>query len=179
MEHIYEAVVAVLGGATIVQLAPIKIEPWTWLARRIGRAINGEVLDKVSEMEKRLAEMEEQDKVREAKNIRFRILRFGDECRHKVWHSKEHFDQIIEDIDHYETYCAEHPDFKNNKAATVIYSVIAIAFLFLGTLASNNLVWELTDFFNYLMVIPNVIALIALYKVVVKNATAKKDKVNK
>ncbi len=69
--------------------------------------------------------------------------------------------------------------FKNNKAAVVIYSVIAIAFLFLGTLASNNLVWELTDFFNYLMVIPNVIALIALYKVVVKNATAKKDKVNK
>lgn len=68
---------------------------------------------------------------------------------------------------------------KNNKTAVVIYSVIAIAFLFLGTLASNDLVWELTDFFNYLMVIPNVIALIALYKVVVKNATAKKDKVNK
>ena len=68
---------------------------------------------------------------------------------------------------------------KNSKVAVVIYSVIAIVFLFLGTLASNDLVWELTDFFNYLMVIPNVIALIALYKVVVKNATAKKDKVNK
>ena len=65
--------------------------------------------------------------------------------------------------------------FKNNKTATIIYSVIAIAFLFLGTLASNDLVWELTDFFNYLMVIPNVIALVALYKVVVKNATNKKD----
>ena len=66
--------------------------------------------------------------------------------------------------------------FKNNKTATIIYSVIAIAFLFLGTLASNDLVWELTDFFNYLMVIPNVIALVALYKVVVRNATNKKDK---
>ncbi len=63
--------------------------------------------------------------------------------------------------------------FKNNKAATVIYSVIAIVFLVLGTLASNDLVWELTDFFNYLMVIPNVIALIALYKIVVKNAQKK------
>ena len=58
--------------------------------------------------------------------------------------------------------------FKNNKIATVIYSVIAIAFIFLGTLLSNNLVWELTDFFNYLMVLPNAIALIALYKLVVK-----------
>ena len=63
--------------------------------------------------------------------------------------------------------------FKNNKAATVVYSVIAIVFLVLGTLASNDLVWELTDFFNYLMVIPNVIALIALYKLVVKNSKNK------
>ena len=60
--------------------------------------------------------------------------------------------------------------FKNNKIATVAYSVIAIVFLVLGTLASNDLVWELTDFFNYLMVIPNVIALSALYKLIVKNA---------
>ncbi len=65
--------------------------------------------------------------------------------------------------------------FKNSKAAVVVYSVIAIGFIFLGTLASNDLVWELTDFFNYLMVIPNIIALVALYKIVVKSATAKKD----
>ncbi len=60
--------------------------------------------------------------------------------------------------------------FKNSKASVVLYSVIAIAFIFLGTILSNDLVWELTDFFNYLMVIPNVIALIALNKIVVKNA---------
>ncbi len=65
--------------------------------------------------------------------------------------------------------------FKNSKVATAVYSVIAIVFIFLGTLASNDLVWELTDFFNYLMVIPNAIALIALSKVVVKNAKNKKD----
>ena len=58
--------------------------------------------------------------------------------------------------------------FKNNKVATVVYSVISIVFIFLGTLASNDLVWELTDFFNYLMVLPNAIALFALSGVVVK-----------
>ncbi len=57
--------------------------------------------------------------------------------------------------------------FNNKKTATVIYSVIAIAFIFLGTTLSNDLVWELTDFFNYLMVLPNAIALFALYKIVV------------
>ncbi len=63
--------------------------------------------------------------------------------------------------------------FNNKKWATVMYSVIAIVFIFLGTLASNDLVWELTDFFNYLMVLPNVIALFALSKIV-KNASNNK-----
>ena len=65
--------------------------------------------------------------------------------------------------------------FKNNKIANTVYSVIAIVFIFLGTLLSNNLVWELTDFFNYLMVIPNVLALIPLCGIVAKAANSKKE----
>ena len=48
------------------------------------------------------------------------------------------------------------------KKADLPYSVLAIAFIFLGSLLSNDLVWELTDTFNQLMVIPNVMALVAL-----------------
>ncbi len=51
---------------------------------------------------------------------------------------------------------------KNSKLCTVIYSAIALVFIFLGTITSNDLVWELTDMFNNLMVIPNAIALFAL-----------------
>ena len=51
---------------------------------------------------------------------------------------------------------------KNAKVCTVVYTVIALVFIFLGTLMSNDLVWELTDAFNYLMVLPNAIALFAL-----------------
>jgi AGCS family alanine or glycine:cation symporter len=56
-----------------------------------------------------------------------------------------------------------------NKSTTV-YTVAALVFIFLGTLVSNDLVWELTDMFNQLMVIPNAIALFALTGVVVKGA---------
>ena len=35
-------------------------------------------------------------------------------------------------------------------------------FIFLGSIAENDLVWELTDFFNNIMVIPNVIGLIGM-----------------
>lgn len=51
---------------------------------------------------------------------------------------------------------------KNAKISTSIYTIIALIFIFLGTLMSNDLVWELTDAFNYLMVLPNALALFAL-----------------
>lgn len=66
--------------------------------------------------------------------------------------------------------------FKNNKIALVIYSTLSIAFVFCGTVLSNDLVWELTDFFNYLMVLPNVIALIALSRLVVDETKAARER---
>lgn len=66
---------------------------------------------------------------------------------------------------------------KRAKLATTIYTVIALVFVFIGTLMSNDLVWELTDAFNYLMVLPNALALFALTATVkgsLKEADAKK-----
>ena len=60
------------------------------------------------------------------------------------------------------------------KKANLVYSIIAILFIFLGSLLSNDLVWELTDTFNQLMVIPNVIGLVTLSGLVVKSC--RKDK---
>ena len=57
------------------------------------------------------------------------------------------------------------------KKSTVVYTVIALVFIFLGTMMSNDLVWELSDMFNNLMVIPNAIALFALTGLVVKHAS--------
>ena len=48
------------------------------------------------------------------------------------------------------------------KKAVPVYSAIALLFIFAGTVMSNDLVWELTDMFNNLMVIPNTLALFAL-----------------
>ena len=62
------------------------------------------------------------------------------------------------------------------KKFTPVYMIIAVAFVFLGSVLSNDLVWELTDMFNQLMVIPNVPALIALSGVVAASATAKAKK---
>lgn len=65
---------------------------------------------------------------------------------------------------------------KNPKTSTIIYSIIAIVFIFIGTIASNDLVWELTDMFNNLMVLPNVIALFALTGIVIQCIKEGKEK---
>lgn len=78
------------------------------------------ILAKLDKIDERMDRMEAESEEREAKLARIRILRFGDECSHDVRHSREHFEQVIEDVDSYETYCRDHPNFKNNKAALTI-----------------------------------------------------------
>ena len=68
------------------------------------------------------------------------------------------------------------------KKAAKGYAVIALVFLYLGTVMSNDLVWELTDMFNNLMVLPNAIALFALTGMVlssVHKAASKGQKIEK
>lgn len=94
---------------TLVQVAPIRINPWSAIARTIGKALNADLNEKMD--------------ANEAKTARYRILRFDDEIRHKMRHSKEHFDQIIEDVDTYERYCQDHPSFPNGKAVSATDNV--------------------------------------------------------
>lgn len=94
---------------TLVQVAPIRINPWSAIARTIGKALNADLNEKMD--------------ANEAKTARYRILRFDDEIRHKMRHSKEHFDQIIEDVDTYERYCQDHPRFPNGKTVSATDNV--------------------------------------------------------
>lgn len=55
---------------------------------------------------------------------------------------------------------------KSTKKAVLVYRLIYVAFVFVGAIAEINTVWLIADCFNALMAIPNLIALIALSKVV-------------
>jgi hypothetical protein len=94
---------------SIVQISPLKINPWTKIARVIGRALNAEIKEIIEEGE--------------ASNRRYRIFRFDDEVRHHTKHTEEHFNQILEDIDYYEKYCVSHPNFPNNKSVSAIKNI--------------------------------------------------------
>ena len=101
---------------TLLQLAPIKINPWSAIAKAFGRAINSEVLEKVGKLESELQCVRSGMAEEKAVNCRARILRFGDECLHGERHTKDHFDQTLRDIAAYERYCEDHPEFECNRA---------------------------------------------------------------
>ena len=54
--------------------------------------------------------------------------------------------------------------------AAKVYSFIVVICIIVGSALKLELVWSLADFFNGLMVIPNILALLALSGVVVKAA---------
>ncbi len=116
------------GGAaivimTLIQITPIKVNPWSAIARAIGRAINGEVIQKVEKLNLDLLEMKAVEDERDAIYARTEILRFGEELYVNTKHTKERFNQILSDITKYEKYCSTHPDFQNDQAVITIANI--------------------------------------------------------
>lgn len=118
-----------LGGGgllvllTLIEVAPLKLNPWKALGRGIGRAINGEVLSQVRDLAAELRDLKADVGEQAAVSCRTRILGFGDEVRQGIRHSKDSFDQVLRDIDAYERYCEEHPAFENNVAVLTIQRI--------------------------------------------------------
>ena len=103
------------GVATVVEKTSKTVKPLTKLARAIGRAINGELIEKVENLEQKIEMMDQEEQLQRAKDARTRVLRFGDELIHNVHHTKEHFDDVLRDISDYEKYCDDHPKFENDQ----------------------------------------------------------------
>lgn len=135
------ATIAVL--LTLVQISPIKIDPWSKLASSIGKAlfkdIKADLSNEIQDMKNNIHSLEAgmgeieyvKDDVKKINgkinNMGYRleehraiearraILQFGDEVSHGQNHSRDHFKQILTtDITFYNQYCLEHPEFKND-----------------------------------------------------------------
>ena len=125
-----EALVGLLGGGTglgvllgLIQVSPIPIKPWSAIAKALGRAINGEVLQEVSETKAKLDAHVQADERHTADQHRTRILRFNTECLRHQRHTREDFIDILAEIDEYERYCQTHPDYKNQRCVHAVKNI--------------------------------------------------------
>ena len=124
------------GGAglvvilSLIEITPAKVNPWRAIARALGRAINGEVLESVAEAKKAqketrraLDEHIRADDERNADTLRMRILHFNNELLRGDRHTREDFIEILAVIDAYEQYCKNHPNYRNNRASHAIANI--------------------------------------------------------
>lgn len=119
-----------LVALTIVQITPIKINPWSAIAKVFGRAINADVLREIadvkSEQGKTRQKLEDHIRVDDERNAddhRNRILRFNNELIRGLGHTREDFIEILAEIDFYERYCHTHPEYENNRAVHAISNI--------------------------------------------------------
>ena len=120
----------ILVAMTLIQIAPIKVNPWSAIARAIGRAINKDVLDGLAEVKADQKEtrrvLDDHIKVDDTRNAdahRARILQFNNELLRDIPHTREDFIEILEEIDFYEKFCKEHPDYQNNRCTHAIANI--------------------------------------------------------
>lgn len=66
--------------------------------------------------------------------------------------------------------------FRGRRSARIVYGIIAVGCIVLGSFQKVSLVWDLSDLFNGLMVIPNLLALLALSGMVAKYARDDNDR---
>jgi hypothetical protein len=104
-----------IGAVTLIQVAPIKIDPWLKVAGWIRSAIFGDIEKKIDKLSSKVDAVEKIMDAEKAGQARNHILRFADELYDGKHHSQEYFLQILDDIKTYESYCSSHPEFPNGR----------------------------------------------------------------
>ena len=92
----------------VVQVAPIRINPWDKLLKWAGDRINHNVNQKIDTLDKKLDEHIATDTARRVDDTRNTILVFANECSRGIVHSKEQFRFIVAKCDSYEQYVEDN-----------------------------------------------------------------------
>ena len=114
----------------MIKIPKVELNVWNLIGRTIGRSINKEMMEQVNGLKEDMKGMKgeidtlkKEEELERVRMARQRILRFNDEILFEKRHSKEHFDEVLDDIDTYEEYCRTHEDYENNKAVLAIATI--------------------------------------------------------
>ena len=114
---------------SMLEVAPIKVNPWSAIARALGSVINRDVIARLDisrvqrDTQRRLDDHIRVDDERTADMHRAKILRFNNELLRDIPHTREEFIEILAEIDGYEAFCRDHPDYQNNRAIHAIANI--------------------------------------------------------
>lgn len=122
--------VGVVAVLSLLEIAPIKVNPWSAIARGLGRAFNAEVLADLKAVQKAqldtrsaLDKHQAADDEYKAECHRAALLAFNTSLLRGELHTQEDFFDAFRHIDQYEDYCRSHPGYKNNRASHAIANI--------------------------------------------------------
>ena len=87
--------IILLIGSFILQIAPIKISPWTSLFKWIGKTIMNNACSKLDELNEKIDSLDKEITENEKDRIRWEVLSFANSCRNGHKHTKDEFQHII------------------------------------------------------------------------------------
>lgn len=112
----------ILGITSLIQITPIKINPWSAFFKWIGSIIIGDTNKKIDELVVSVKKLETEVSENEKDRIRWEILDFANSCHHGREHTRDEFKHIIELNDKYKNLLQRTND--QNGVFTVEYTYI-------------------------------------------------------
>lgn len=103
--------VVLFGAVTLIEIAPIKINPWKSLLKWVGDSVNAEdrkniqeIKDGLGKVNETVADMKKERELDKAKEKRWHILDFINSCRHGRTHTREEWNHTLSELAEYEQY---------------------------------------------------------------------------
>ena len=95
------AVVLLIILFSLIQIAPVKLNPWDSIFGWIGKKTQGEMRKQITDLQKQVTDIW-------ISSHRQSILTFARECRAEINHDAEEWNHILSIADEYEVYCSTH-----------------------------------------------------------------------
>jgi len=86
---------------SLIQISPLKLNPWDRILGWIGKKTQGELRKQVADLQKQVTDIW-------ISSHRQSILMFARECRADIDHDAEEWNHILSIADEYEVYCSSH-----------------------------------------------------------------------
>lgn len=93
--------ITIVGAFTLVQIAPIKINPWGWIAKVIKKWLIGDLEKEVKDLKADFTE-------ERVEQMRWTVLEFASSCGQGLKHRKDQWDKCLELLGRYEDYCQKN-----------------------------------------------------------------------
>lgn len=154
-EHGIETIFVIYLILRLIEIAPIRINPWSTLVKSVRHFFTGDLAEKIeqietnqkdisdkfektqnlmrtrfceidSQMNRKFDTLSEDLKYSVAMSSRYRLIRAADELKNGIEISPDHLEVLLQDdLKVYKMYCDNHPEYINHKGQKSVQILLA------------------------------------------------------